>query len=214
MMFSALAIGRLFGRTSLKPATQQEPVSRSVDIPEFTAIHAGGAYRIRVVPGPRCELALRAAPEVLKVLTARVVGSQLVLEISENINSPGPIEADISMPALHAIELSGGSKLEHLAVRGTELHVYLSGSAKAELSGNVHLLKLEASGASQLAGGMLSVSDVDAQLSGSAKARLHVTAKLGVKVSGSASLAVTGKPNEQRIRQTGAARVRVSAQGD
>lgn len=209
-MFSALAIGRWFGRTSPTPATAQEPVSRPVDIPEFTAIQAGGAFRISVVPGPRCQVVLRAVPEVLKVLTARVVGSHLILEISENIYSPGPIEADITMPALHAIELSGGSKLEHLAVRGPELHVDLSGSAKAELSGNVHLLKLDASGSAQFAGGMLSVNEVQAHLSGSAKARLHVTAKLGVAASGSASLTVTGNPKEQRTRQSGAARVRVS----
>ncbi|CAB5514531.1 GIN domain-containing protein [Achromobacter xylosoxidans] len=209
-MFSALAIGRWFGRTSPTPDTSQEPVSRPMDIPDFTAIQAGGAFRISVVPGPRCQVVLRAMPEVLKVLTARVVGSQLILDISENINTPGPIEADITMPALHAIELSGASKMEHLAVSGTELHVDLSGSAKAEMSGQIHRLKLAASGSSQLAGGMLSVSEVQAQLSGSAKARLHVTAKLGVAASGSASLTVTGNPNEQRIRQTGAARVRVS----
>lgn len=203
---------RIFGRYRGKQGGAQSLEGewhRKVDVPQFNEIEAGGAFNIRVVPGDSCTLAFQAEPAIINMLSGRVAGNRLILAAAPNLVTSELIVAEISMPLLLGIDLSGGAKLDYRSFEGSALQLELSGGSKVDLAGKVSRLTLEASGSAKLAGGMLSVEELNARMSGSAKVQVHVTSCLYVSASGSASLNVTGAPRSQRIKQSGAAKVRI-----
>lgn len=203
--------GFLFGgkRAASEAGNEGEPVSRTLELTPFDKLDVSGAYTVVVRPGSEFQVRLTAKPAVLEVMTATVEDGWLILDLKRPIFTSGPIQAEVTMPDLTQLTLSGAVQLTHKGIATAALSLDLSGAADVTLAGQVAAVDVRASGGAELRGSELTAASVRADLSGASSARLQVTTALDVETSGASSFTCLGQPAQLRKRQSGASSIRL-----
>lgn len=203
--------GVLFGgkRAAIEAGNEGEPVSRTLELTPFDKLDVSGAYTVVVRPGSEFQVRLTAKPAVLEVMTATVEDGWLILDLKRPIFTSGPIQAEVTMPDLTQLTLSGAVQLTHKGIATAALSLDLSGAADVTLAGQVAAVDVRASGGAELRGSELTAASVRADLSGASSARLQVTTALDVETSGASSFTCLGQPAQLRKRQSGASSIRL-----
>lgn len=202
--------GFLFGgkRAGASEAGNEGDIlSRTLELAPFDKIDVSGAYTVVVRPGTEFQVRLTAKPAVLEVMTATVEDGWLILDLKRPIFTSGPSQAEVTMPDLTQLTLSGAAELTHKGIDTASLSLDLSGAADVTLAGKVAAVDVRASGAAELRGSELTAASVRADLSGAASARLRVTTALDVETSGASSFTCLGQPTHLRKRQSGASSI-------
>lgn len=204
--------GFLFGGKragAREPGNEGDAVSRTLELAAFDKIDVSGAYTVVVRPGSEFQVRLTAKPAVLELMTATVEDGWLILDMKQSIFTSGPIQAEVTMPDLTQLTLSGAVQLTHKGIATASLSLDISGAADVTLAGHVAAVDVRASGAAALRGSELTVASARADLSGASSARLRVTAALDVETSGASSFTCLGQPAQLRKRQSGASSIRL-----
>jgi len=138
------------------------------------------------------------------------------------------VEADITLPLLEGLSLSGASRAEvsgfmsdhDLAIKlsgasrlsGTivaaDADFDISGASRLELDGGGENLKVKASGASDVDLGDFVSEDVDISLSGASKGTINLNGTLDVNMSGASELRYYGSPTMGEIYATGVSKIK------
>ena len=160
---------------------EDEPVEDAVlALPFFNAINAGGAMDLDIKQGEQNVIVSDSGSLIIEV-------NDSVLCITRKENNEGFIHAEIALPELTLLSLSGASK--------------------AEVEGNFDNVQYVISGASKLDAEDAPTKIVHVNCSGASKAHVNATKELWAQASGASKIAYSGKPVVKRNMSVGASKI-------
>lgn len=203
-------------------------MTNEVQVSRFSHIQVSDVFDVNVSIGEPEKVTLRVDDNLVDRLDVRVVDQTLHLRLESGTSvRHATLHADVFVPSLSGIELSGASKvhlLREFAIDVLEVSlsgaseidgslqcgsgsVTLSGASTARFSGSVGILVLEASGASDMDAERLEVDKLTVALSGSSSATISVTGTISAEVSGASSLRYRGHPRFTKKDISGASSI-------
>ena len=203
-------------------------VTQEYDLDDFTAVETGGAFKVNITQGDEYSVAVTTNENVAPYLRVEQSGGTLSLGLENLWNFRNvTLEAEITVPALRGVSLSGAS---HGTISGFssdenfsanlsgasslrgditagDADLEGSGAARIELTGAGNDLRLHLSGASNAELGDFPVQGADVEASGASHALVNVAGRLHADASGASSIRYVGNPELGTIRESGGSSV-------
>lgn len=195
-------------------------ITKQNDVSGFNGVHVSAPIKVNiVVGGTTASCFFKGQENIIQHLTAKLNGT--VLEIATDINNISfktiePIEANIAMPALERLKISGSSDAKvtgnivgdafFLTVNGAgdatiqniqvrDCKVDISGSGDLAISsGRAEAIEYIVSGAGDIKAFGFAGKDVKASVSGAGDMEVYAETNLEAKVSGAGSITYKGAP--------------------
>lgn len=200
--------------TTEDPGPLQE-IRKDFAVIDFDRLEMGSAFDIEVEQSSTFDVEARGDRRNVDDLEVFNSGSTLIVRYKNNANRRYTTRIRIKMPALYAVNFSGGS---HSEIEGFEsdqqLDLYVSGGSVAELEAgyrkvnvvlsggsklNMHglgdELDMELSGASELVAFEYPVRTARANVSGASHGKITVTDDLNAVATGASRLLYRGSPS-------------------
>lgn len=205
-------------------------VTQEQAITGFDKIGVSQGFQVEVRQGDTFSVIIRVDDNIVEHLEVARKGDTLKIGLKPNRSyrlKNTTLEAEVTMPTLVGLDLSGGSRATITGFTSTEdfdadlsggSHVrgdVEAGNAKLDLSGGSHLtlsgsaqdLKLDASGGGQIDLGDFSVVDADVEMSGGGRATVNASGKLDANASGGSHVYYVGNPTLGDIDTSGGSSV-------
>jgi len=221
-----IVIGAVFVLLWVSPGNQK---TETLDFQDFSAVDAGSAFQVSITQSSTYSVRITAGENVYDRIEVTQEGETLKINVEPGVffgvlNA----KAEITMPTLNSIELSGASKgnaegfsdENHFAatVSGAsslEFSNFMVGDVVVDVSGASHVtgqgtgnnLVSTVSGASNLDLTNFQVNDADVSLSGASHATVNPTGRLDVDASGASNLQYIGEPTLGNINTSGGSNV-------
>ena len=195
----------------------------------FNSIEASHTFELNIIQSDVFNVDIELDDNLLEYLTVEKNGDKLILGLRD-INSTNNVtlRADISMPDIGWIRLSGASKLDFADMKLTrsltlnlsgassvtgkliveELYAGLSDASYISFTGNARKINIEGSGASMIAFENFIVNDALIFMSGASFITLNVTDYLSAYLSGASVLGYYGNPAIGVLETSGGAYIR------
>lgn len=168
--------------------------TESREMGTFSAIRAGGAYRLLVDVGGSASLGLRGDSNLLPLIETSVKGETLEIRCTKNLRPTDGITVTVQLPRLVRLAVSGAVSGRVGNVTGERLDVELSGAGALALAGSVAELGLSLSGAGKVRAEELQAEQVRVSSSGAGSVEVRASKTLDVKLSGVGSVTYHGDP--------------------
>lgn len=203
-------------------------VTQEEDFTDFNRVEASHSFKLDIQQGDSYEVTIRIDDNLLDNLEVTNQNNTLKIGLVRNIVvSNATMEADITMPELVDIGLSGASEADintfvidedfRAGLSGSsflsgnleaqDARFNLSGSSDVRLEGSGNGLDIDASGSSNLELAEFVVEDATVSLSGSSEATVNVNGSLNVNASGASNVYYLGNPSMGNIDTSGASSV-------
>ena len=203
-------------------------VTQEEDFSGFDEVSASHNFEVNIEQGDGYEVVIRIDDNLLDDLEVVKRGDRLEIGFMRNmVTRNATMEADITMPRLRGVDLSGASDA-HITgfdsndefktglsgasslsgdIISGDVNIDLSGASEVTLSGSGGNLVLDLSGSSDVDLAEFSVEDADLKLSGSSEVILNVNGTLDVTASGSSDVEYLGEPSLGSIQTSGSSSV-------
>ena len=195
------------------PGPRQE-TERAYTVVDFDRLEMGSGFHIDVEQGNFFSVTVRGDRRNIDDLIVEKQGSTLVIRYRDFRQRRHDTFIDITMPALRAVNFSGGSESQvsdfaetaeldvHLSggsvcqldADATKLSAILSGGSYLSIRGGGQQLDADVSGASALKAFHFLVAQADIQLSGASDAEVSATHDLNIIATGASHLVYRGDP--------------------
>ncbi len=204
-------------------------VTQEEAITDFDKVDISSAFNAQINQGDKYKVVIRVDDNLVEYLQVEKAGSTLKVGLKPGVSlvTNATLEAEISMPELTGIELSGASEAEISGFHSSKgLTVDLSGSSSlkgdieagdttfdasgssdAALTGSGGNLKLDASGSSDVDLSGFSIVDANLDVSGASSVTVNPSGTLNVKASGASDVTYLGSPTLGNIDTSGASSV-------
>jgi len=221
-----IVIGAVFVFLWISPGNQK---TETLDFQDFSAVDAGSAFQVSITQSSTYSVRITAGDHVYDRIKVTQEGETLKISVEPGVFfGVFNAKAEIAMPALNSIELSGASKGTVEGFSGTnpfaamvsgassfEFSNFVVGDVVFDVSGASHVsgqgtgsnLTLTVSGASNLDLTSFQVNDADVNLSGASYATVYPTGRLDVDASGASSLQYLGEPTLGNVNTSGGSNV-------
>ena len=232
-VLGAMAILALAGCTFVAPqrlVVSGRRVTVNEELSGFSKVDASSAFEVEVTSSDEYSVLLTVDEKVEPYLDVRVEGDTLHIGVQPDPTFAGasqPLTAQVSMPRLTGVALSGASNAtvegfasderldvdlsgaSHLKgeIEAGAVRFEVSGASILTLSGAGGQTTLEVSGASQANLQQFAVADASIKLSGASRAAVNASGKIDADVSGASTLHYTGTPTMGSIKSSGGGRV-------
>lgn len=194
----------------------------------FDSLNISTSFEVDIIQSQTYSLVVRVDDNIEQYLVIDQRGDTLFLGLEEGRTYTNvALEAQISMPSLRNLELSGASKANFTQfvssdpfevaasgasdVRGDieagDVTIDLSGASDLRLSGAGRDLVLDASGSSKVDLEQFPVNDARLDLSGSSEAIVNVSGVLNVSASGASDVTFVGEPQLGDVETSGASSI-------
>jgi hypothetical protein len=229
----AVAAALLAGCSLLNPAVvgSGRLITSGYGLSEYNGIVASQAFKVHVVPDTAYSVQITCDDNVVQYLIVRKVGSSVELDLDQDYNYTGvTVSAEVHMPALNALDMSGASQAEvdpgfsstlplDVRISGAsvvdlpgfvcgDVNVVISGASTLTFTGEAASETVKVSGASTADLGDCVGTDASVTMSGASKAYINVgTGQLGYSVSGASTLYYRGTPQLLQHDLSGASRL-------
>jgi len=225
------ALPDLSGLTGETPvAGSGNVVTEEFDLSGFDQLEVSSAFQVEVQQGDAFSVVVRVDDNVKPYLDVVKQGSTLrvgLRPLSLGGVSIATLEADVIMPALAGLELSGASAVSVTGFESAEalfveasgasslggdiaaggVRVNVSGASQVRLSGSGEDLVMDVSGGSSVDLGDFPVAYANVEVSGASSATVNVTGRLDAEASGAARLRYRGSPTLGRVESSGGASI-------
>jgi len=223
---SIIVIGAVFVLLWVSPGNQK---TETLDFQDFSAVDAGSAFQVSITQSSTYSVRITAGENVFDRIEVIQEGETLKISVEPGVFFGAfNAKAEITMPTLNSLELSGASKgtaegfgdENHFAatVSGAsslEFSNFMVGDIVFDVSGASHVtgqgtgnnLTSTVSGASNLDLTNFQVNDADVSLSGASHATVNPTGRLDVDASGASNLQYLGEPTLGNINTSGGSNV-------
>jgi hypothetical protein len=183
-------------------------LTREMDLSGFSRLNVSHAFRVYLTQSDRYRVVISADDNVWDSLEVSKSGDTLRIGFEPGALSVQNVtlEAEISMPTLRGVDLSGATTLTGEMNTG-DLDVDVSGASRITLTGSGGDLRLDVSGASRAELGQFAVGDADVEVSGASQATVNVEGRLDADASGASRIRYRGNPTLGRIDESGASSV-------
>jgi len=203
-------------------------ITVSPEVSGFDSLDIGHSFEVDIIQSQTYSLVVTVDDNIEQYLVIDDSGGTLTLNLDDNRSYTNvTLRAQISMPKLSALELSGASKAEFtqfassdpfdLRVSGAseakgdieagDVTIKVSGASEVHLNGEGQDLLLEVSGASHVDLGEFTVDDATLDLSGASEATVNVSGILNVDASGASGVTYFGSPKLGDIETSGASSI-------
>jgi hypothetical protein len=205
-------------------------VTQEFDLGGFDEVEVSSAFGVEIQQGEAFSVVVRVDDNLQPYLDVVKQGSTLRIglrPVAPGGLSAATLEAEVTMPALAGLELSGASAVSVTGFESTEalfvdasgasslggdiaaggVRVNVSGASQVKLSGSGEDLVMDASGGSSLDLGDFPVTDAKVEVSGASSATVNVSGRLDAEASGAARLRYRGSPTLGRVESSGGASI-------
>ena len=193
-------------------------VSQEEAIDDFNRLEVNNGFQVDAQQGDEFSVIIRLDDNLVEYLHVVNEGNTLTIGLepgrSYNIVD-ATLEADVTMPELAGLDLSGGSHVEingfnsavaldanlsggsHLNgdVVAGDTKIDLSGGSEATLSGSAGNLKVDARGGSHAKLANLAVANADVDASGGSHVTVNASGKLDAEAKGGSHIRYLGNPS-------------------
>ena len=205
-------------------------VSQEMPLTDFTSVEAANAFEVEITQSDTFSVTIRVDDNILDLVDVSKDGDTLKLRLERGVSLRRDVtlEADITMPELESLELSGASKASVSGFRSSgqldidlsgassldgnleagETDIEASGASTVVLEGSATELTIEGSGASSLDLADFTVDTAEVELSGASDATVRAQESIDpVDVSGASKLRYLGDPSLGDVTTSGASTV-------
>ena len=166
---------------------------------DFTAIDAGWGFEVTITKSDTYSVSITVDDNMIDNIQVTKSGSTLNIDLKPGSYNRVTLKADINLPLLRELQLSGGS---HGFVNGFDVPPYyssdfilgLSGGSHVEMEGSANKISVEASGGSHIDLTDFPVHNAYVDLSGGSHATINIDGRLDVDLSGGSQLYYIGEP--------------------
>jgi hypothetical protein len=205
-------------------------VTRDEEITGFDKFDISTSFNAVVNRGDDYQVLIRIDENLVDRLLVEKTGSTLKIGLKPGTSVEGNVvhEAEISMPVLTGIELSGASDAEISGftssnsltidlsgasslqgdIQAGDTTMDASGSSDARLSGSADSLNLDASGASDVDLSEFFVVDANLDVSGASSVTVNLSGRLDVDASGASDVTYLGNPTLGNINTSGSSDIK------
>jgi len=178
-------------------ATQTRAVAR------FSSLDLAGSNLVTVTVGQPQSVTVHADSNLLGNVTTQVTGGVLVIGNTGSFTTRAPMNVQVSVPSLTALELSGDGQISVTGISAHALTVSVSGSGLLTAAGTADQLQVTLGGDGQAQLSQLTARDVRAVVSGSGVIQVTATASLDAAVPGTGAIIYGGNPPQVATSITG-----------
>jgi hypothetical protein len=205
-------------------------VTQEENITGFDKVDVSNAFKVDIRQGDSFRVVIRVDDNLLEYLDVAKRGSTLRIGLEPgrayNIRR-ATMEADVTMPELTSLELSGATQATISGFESTErldvdvsgasqlrgdieagdARFEVSGASQVTLSGSAGDVTINVSGASTANLADFSVGDASVEASGASKVTVNTSGRLDAEASGASSVFYLGNPTLGNIDTSGASSV-------
>ncbi len=203
--------------------TQEEAIS------DFDKVDISHSFVVDIKQGENFSVIIRVDDNLVEQLQVEKFGSTLKIGLKSDVSivSNATLEAEITMPQLTGLDLSGASNATISGFKSTknltvdlsgasslrgdieagDTSFDLSGSSNANLTGSGGNLTLDASGSSDVDLSDFPVADAEIEASGASTVTVKPSGRLDVNASGASDVYYLGNPSMGAIDTSGASSV-------
>ena len=224
MVVVLLTLGLLIGCGGIFVTGSGTPISETYNFSDFTEVEAHNGFQLEVTKSSTFNVEITIDDNVKEYLEVSKSGNTLRIRLTGNrVYSSITFQANITMPELYGIELSGGSRASITGfnssndfsvelsggsrvsgeITAADTDFNLSGGSRVDLAGSADDLVVNGSGGSQLDLENFSVANADIKLSGGGSATINLSGTLDVNLSGGSKVIYVGEPNMGDIDTSG-----------
>ena len=209
-------------------------VTQEEDITGFDKVDVSHAFKVDISQGQAFSVVIRIDDNLVQYLEVVKQGSTLKIGLkpgrrynTRKITRKITMEAEVTMPELSGLELSGASQgtitgfessktlnvdlsgASHLRgdIEAGDAWFDVSGASQMNLTGSAQDVVIDASGASQVDLSAFPVADAHVDASGASKATVNPSGQLDVNASGASHVYYVGSPTLGKIDTSGASSV-------
>lgn len=210
--FAALKLSTVAGLILLSGCYMPGPrgnghiTSESRNVPEFSAVKAGGAFDIQWVSGPT-EVVVTTDKNLQPHITATVAQHTLRLDWDEQVRPTKGIKVKLSSGSLSAAELNGAVRFAATKLAGDSFALEGNGATRCVLDGSIARFTANLNGASRLDADQLQTRECEMSISGAGRADVNATEMLNVSISGAGKVTYGGNPAKVEKRVSGAGKI-------
>jgi len=193
-------------------------VTQEFNFSDFTRVEVGNAFEVEIVRADSYRVSITADDNLFEYIQVSKAGETLKIGIRPTIGQfSGTLRAEITMPQLHGLGLSGATHGTVSGFSSTEnLDIEVSGASSLDMSdiaaGDI---KLGLSGASKASGDITASGDAQLNLSGASAVQLQGSASdLVIDASGASRVQLDNFPADNAdVKLSGASRATVNLDG-
>jgi hypothetical protein len=189
-------------------------ITETFNYADFTNIEAHNGFQVEVNKANTFRVEITADDNVQEYLKVAKSGNTLSIGLRGVISlSSVQLKAEITMPELHGLDLSGGARANTKGfssshnflvglsggsriegdIKAADAKFDLSGGSQVTLSGSANNLHISGSGGSQLDLESFSVSSANINLSGGSRATINMDGTLSADLSGGSKVIYVGE---------------------
>jgi len=204
-------------------------VTEEMAFADFTSVEAANAFEVEITQSDTFAVTIRVDDNIVDLLDVSKGGDTLRLRLERGVSlRNATLEADITMPELEGLELSGASVASVSGFRSSgqldidlsgassldgdleagDVDINASGASRVVLEGSATEATIEGSGASSLDLSDFTVNTAEVRLSGVSEATVRAQERIDpVDVSGVSRLRYLGDPSLGDVTTSGASTV-------
>lgn len=183
-----------------------ETTSESREVSGFEEVELRGVGNLHIQQGESESLTVEAEEDVLPKIRTKVKDNRLIIGPKRNttINTTEPIDYELTVEDLSALEVSGSGDVEAEDISTDELAVTIDGSGDVEISGEVDSQNVEVPGSGDYRAEDLESKQAEVDVGGTGSATVNVNDELDAQVNGTGSIEYIGDPTvTQEVSGTG-----------
>lgn len=205
-----------------------ELITQELEYSDFTAVDVSSAFQVEITQSSSYRVAIIADEKIFDKINVTKTGNTLIIRAEPNILIMSVYKAEITMPNIAQLVLSGASKgtiegfstsapfttevsgasqLEMQDINVGNVEIQLSGASTLNGEGSGKDLSAIVEGASNMDLANFPVNDGDLNISGASKTTVNLYGTLNAVVSGASTLYYIGEPTLGNIETSGASTV-------
>jgi putative autotransporter adhesin-like protein len=185
--------------TDIGARDKTNDITRSYELAGFNEIDIGGVYEVDIRVGPEFSVTLSGAED--EIARADVAVERGILHLTQEETRRGKhrwrnmgLTAEITLPALNAIEVAGVADVDVEGVAADDFTVRLAGVGEIDVAGTCNALTASLSGVGELDAADLECADVDVRVSGVGEASVYASRSVDARVGGIGAITIYGSP--------------------
>jgi hypothetical protein len=180
-------------------------VTTQVNVTDFTAVSASQGFNVVITQGNTFSIKVTTDDNLQQYIDVHKDGATLYVQLQPGLAfTTSQLKAEITMPDIQTIQLSGGSVANAAGFNlNHEFTVDLSGGSRATVTGQAADLAISGSGGSNINLQDFQVQNAQVDLSGGSQARINLNGRLDASLSGGSQLHYRGNPSMGNIDTSG-----------
>lgn len=197
-----------------------ELITEEMEYSDFTAVDVGSAFQVEITQSSSYSVIITADEKMFEKIDVTKTGNTLIISTEPNTITASALKAEITMPELYelvlsgaskgtvqgfsssepfVVELSGASNLQMEAINVGNFEVELSGASTLSAEGSGNDLVSVVDGASNLNLTNFPINNSNLQVSGASQATVNMNGTLDATVSGASTVYYIGEPTMGNI---------------